>query len=120
MKINILLLLIISCTSTLLLSCREREDRKVVTLIDFTKEFKDSINPNKNYTYTAFFVEIKGEVNDSIIFEFHESKNAVPFYFNRKIDEQLSFDYYGGFPCVFIFKPYKASKGELKIKYGLY
>ena len=77
------------------------------TINDFSKPFSDTLFPNKNSTYASFFLEIKGEVNDSILLEFQESKNAVPFYFYGKIDERLVFDYYGGSPQVIKFKPFK-------------
>ena len=112
-----MLLFIIS--SALLLSCREREDRKSITITDFSKSFSDTLYPNENSTYAAVSVEIKGEVNDSIILEFH-ARDAIPLYFNGRIDERITFDYYGGGPQIFIFKPYKATEGKLEIKYGLY
>jgi competence protein ComGF len=100
------------------LSCNT--DKRKITITDFSKSFSDTLYPNKNSTYAAFFVEIKGEVNDSIILEFHESKNALPFYFDGKIDKRLSLDYYGDGPQILNFKPYKATEGKLEIKYGLY
>ncbi len=117
MKIKILLLFII--LSALLVSCGERADRKSVTITDFSKSFSDTLYPIKNTTYVAVSVEIKGEVNDSIILEFH-ARDAIPFYFNGRIDERITFDYYGGGPQIFIFKPYKNTEGKLEIKYGLY
>jgi len=117
MKIKILLLFIIS--NALLVSCGEREDRKSITITDFSKSFSDTLYPIKNTTYAAVSVEIKGEVNDSIILEFH-ARDAIPFYFNGKIDERFSFDYYGEGPQILNFKPFKATRGKLKIEYGLY
>lgn len=101
-----------------ILSCNK--DKKSITVTDFTKVYTDSISPDdKSYSgYTTYYVEIKGEVNDSVIFKFAR-KEGLPFYFKGVIDEKLSFDYYGGHPCFIKFNPYKASKGKLKISYEL-
>ena len=56
------------------------KDKKSITITDFTKVYTDSIFPDdKSYLgYTTYYVEIKGEVNDSIMFEFVK-KRWTPF-----------------------------------------
>jgi len=118
MKINKLLIFIIAYT--IILSCNN--DKKSITITDFSKTFTDSLYPHEKdvLEYTTFYIEIDGEVNDSIILEFVDSIDAIPFYFNGEINKKLSFDYYGGVHQIIKFKPYKATSGKLKIKYGLY
>ena len=118
MRIN--KLLIFTLVGTLILSCNK--DKKYIIITDFSKTFIDSLYPYQKTIsgYTTFYIEIKGEVNDSIILKFHKNKDAVHFYFNGKINEKMSFDYYGGVHQIIKFDPYKATNGKLKIKYGLY
>lgn len=119
MKKMILIFFIIAILPT---SCSQRQDKKFVTITDFSKIFRDELYPQKSLIneYTTYFVEIKGEVNDSIILRFHDGEDAIPFYFFGKINKRLSFDFYGGTQRVFIFDPFKATYGKLMIEYGLY
>lgn len=120
MKRTILIFFIVIVT--LPTSCSQIQDKKFVTITDFSKGYRGELLPKESliHEYTTYFVEIKGEVNDSIILRFHEGEDAIQFYFIGKINKRLSFDYYGGTRRVFIFDPFKATNGRLKIEYGLY
>jgi hypothetical protein len=120
MKIKISLLFIISFTSTLLLSCREREDRKSVTLTDFSKSFSDTLYPNENSTYAMMNIWVKGFVNDTILIKLRSKDSKPILKLKGEINERWYTDYYGGGERIVIFEPYKGTEGKLEIKYGLY
>jgi len=101
----------------LFLSSCVRNDRNKLIITEFNKKIVDTLHPY-NKSYTAYNINIKGYINDSIRIGF--GPDSYSFYFVGEIDEKLIFDYYGQFERLFIFDPYKATEGRLEIKYGLY
>lgn len=118
MKIKIFLLFIIS--NALLVSCGEREDRKLIIITDFNKSFSDTLYPNKNSTYTMMNIWVKGFVNDTILIKLRSKDSKPILKLKGEINERWYTDYYGGGERIVIFEPYKATEGKLEIKYGLY
>lgn len=96
-------------------SCQK--EIKSIEITDFSKSKIDTIKPNENTTYSVAIFEIEGYSNDTIKIEFHGYKRKLSGRFKRDI----KMDYYGGIggSVVLKFDPYKAKKGELKIKYGI-
>jgi hypothetical protein len=109
---NIIYIVLIS----LLFSC-VRHDKNKLIITEFNDKIVDTLHPY-NKSYTAYNINIKGYVNDSIRIGF--GPDSYSFYFKGEIDKKLIFDYYGQFERLFIFDPYKATEGRLEIKYGLY
>ena len=100
------------------LSCNT--DKKRITITDFNKSFCDTLYPNENSAYAMMNIWVKGFVNDTILIKLG-SKNETPILkLKGEINERWYTDYYGGGKRIVIFEPYKAKKGKLEIKYGLY
>jgi hypothetical protein len=118
MKIKILLLFIIS--NALLVSCGEREDRKSITITDFSKSFSDTLYPNENSTYAMMNIWVRGFVNDTILIKLYSKDSEPILKLKGEINERWYTDYYGGGERIVIFEPYKATEGKLELKYGLY
>lgn len=96
-------------------SCYRKNKSIVIT--DFSNSIIDTITPNKRGSYTTAIFEIEGYSNDTIKVQFYGYKRKLIGDFKRSI----KMDYYGGLGegIVFKFAPYKANKGELKIRYGI-
>ncbi len=97
-------------------SCYRKSKSIVIT--DFSNAIIDTIIPNEKGPYSTAIFEIEGHSNDTIKVEFYGYKRKFTGDFKRNI----KMDYYGGIGTgvVFKFDPYRAKKGELKIKYGIY
>lgn len=117
MKIKILFFFIIS--NALLLSCIEREDRKSITITDFSKSFSDTLYPNENSTYAMMNIWVRGFVNDTILIKLHSKDSEPILKLKGEINERWYTDYYGEGERIVIFEPYKATNGELEIKVKL-
>ena len=105
----------------LFFSCTNKVEKKIV-IKDFSKSFFDSVQPNKKMIkegYVVYNVEIKGNVNDTIIVYFVNNKN-FPTYLTGEINERYWEEYTGKLKKHLRIEPYKATKGILKIRYGLY
>ncbi len=103
-------------------SCNYKNEQ-TVTIVDFQSEFVDSLIPKKKMIkngYATFNVEIKGFVNDSIKINLENGKQNTSFFLNGKIDSRFIDEYSGCCPRYIYIYPYKASKGKVEIKYGLY
>ncbi|PTX60462.1 hypothetical protein C8N46_106106 [Kordia periserrulae] len=87
---------------------------KVTVIETFDKEISSVIHPKKDGSYTTYYVEIQGEVNDSIKIEYFD--DSFSFYYFGKINEFKRMDYYGGISEKLTFYPYKATSGKLTIK----
>ena len=116
----LLLLQVISCNTT--------KVEKKITITNFSKPFLDSLLPNKNLKnqYITYNAEIKGYTNDTIIVYFSDkkdsfySKKLVPTYLIGKINKRYWEEDAGKTIKYLRIEPYKATKGTLKLKYGLY
>ena len=107
------LIYIVSIIS-LLSSCSDGVE-KSIEIKDFTSIIKDSLIPKKNINYTASFIEISGFVDDSICI----NEGVYKKYISGKIDTTFRSDYYGEYPAQFVLNPYKAKKGNLKVKFRI-
>jgi len=104
--------LFISCVSSV-------EKNKIMT--DFSQSFLDSVQPNRimKGKYITYNVEIKGYVNDTIIIYFTGNKK-YPTYLSGEINKRYWEEYSARTQKYLSIAPYRATKGKLKIKYGLY
>jgi hypothetical protein len=76
---------------------------------DVKRPITDVLVLDKNYTYSSYTIQIKGFVNDTIIIN-------DKYKLCGKLDTVIKTDFYGGGKELhLIYKPYKASKGLLKI-----
>ena len=113
--------------AVLSISCVNSVEKKI-TITDFSHPFLDSLYPNSRMKdkYITYNVEIRGYTNDTIIVYFSKSKkyfkeNKIkPTYLSGKINERYWEEHLGKTQKHLRIDPYKATKGELKIKYGLY
>ena len=109
--------------STLLLASCTRNNRKQIVISKFTERFVDSLTPSKKMVksgYVSYTVEIKGYVNDSVKFNLYDGEESSSFYLKGNINNKFIDEYSGCCPRYLFFDPYKATEGELEIKYGLY
>lgn len=99
-----------------LISCNE--DQVKFKIKDFTKPKEIIVEPYKYFPYSMFNLKIKGYVNDTIIIKTEGIYNLNMKLFG-KIDTLWYSDYYGEDPIKFIFKPHKATMGEIEIEIKL-
>jgi len=94
------------------------KDRKKFVINDFSKVRLDTLIPNKNKSYYAYYIKVKGIVNDTIKIEMmnYGGHYIIP---PGEIDTLLNADYYGKDTLIWAFNPYKATKGKLEIEYAL-
>jgi hypothetical protein len=111
-------LIIIFLISVSILSCdkTKRSDLKKIKLIDFTQKKIDTLIPYKSKTYYSYYVKVKGEINDSVKIK---RKDHYDIILIGNIDTLINGDYYGNEKIIWVFDPFKATKGELEIEYGL-
>lgn len=107
---------IIAITGTLV-SCSNSEVKKEYTIIDFTKSISDTLSPIEGEIYTTQSIMLKGYSNDTISVSF--GKGTYKHYFVNDIDIIINPDYYGGSDAVFVFDPYRATKGKLDVKFSI-
>ncbi len=91
-------------------------------MTDFSRPFLDSLQPStrmKKEGYITYNVEVEGYVNDTIIIYFTGNKR-YPNYLSGEINKRYWEEYLGKTPKYLSIYPYRATKGKLKIKYGLY
>ena len=109
MKINLILVLFL-----LTINCNDIS--KSIVIDDFSEKQSFSIVPKEGEPYYGLYVYVKGNVNDTCIvkYELHSTKLI------GVVDTLLSTEYYGfGQEADVIFDPYKATKGELKMKVSI-
>jgi hypothetical protein len=97
--------------------CKQEYEGKKYTITKFDKIICDTIKPKKGSTYVAKMIQVKGYADDSIFVSF--GGKYYNHYLSKDIDTIIITDYYGESNGVFIFNPYKARKGKLKIEFGL-
>lgn len=92
------------------------QDKKKITIIDFSKIRIDTLRPYDNKSYVGYYIKVKGNVNDSIKIQ---RKGYYDVILTGEIDTLINGDYYGGENVIFIFKPYLANQGKVEIEYSL-
>ncbi|MDF0716259.1 hypothetical protein PY092_08885 [Muricauda sp. 334s03] len=92
------------------------KDRKKFVVNDFSKVRLDTLIPIKNKSYYAYYIKVKGSVNNSIKIKSNRHDDII---LSGTIDTLLNGDYYGGDTIIWAFDPYKAKKGKLEIEYAL-
>lgn len=97
-------------------SCNTVEREVVIS--QFNETFIDTIRPIGEKGYSTMKLQINGEVNDSVVIFF---QGTPKYYIGSFSDERLG-DFYGGNESYLEIKvePYKATKGSLELKYGIY
>ncbi|WP_298364847.1 hypothetical protein [uncultured Lutibacter sp.] len=97
-------------------SCYQKSQTVVIT--DFSNSIIDTLKAKKSGHYGAAIMEIEGHSNDTIIISFYNFKRK----FSGNFKKSINMDFYGGLNShvIFKFNPYKATSGEIKVKYGIY
>lgn len=93
-----------------------KSDYKKITITNFSEKRVDTLTPYKDKSYVAFYLKVKGHVNDSIKIQ---RDGYFDIVLSGQIDTLINGDYYGDHKVIYIFNPYKATKGELEIEYSL-
>ena len=109
-------LIIFICSIILFASCTN-PDEKTHFVTKFNETIIDTIRPRKEIGYTTQLIKVTGFVNDSIFVSFGDKNHG--YYLSKKIDTLFNPDYYGGRDAIFIFNPYKAERGKLKIVFSI-
>lgn len=107
----------ICCLTLFTAACSNSEVIKKYTITDFTKSITDTLSPVKGEIYTTQLIKLKGQVDDTIFVSF--GKGTYKHYFVNDIDITINPDYYGGHDAIFVFDPYRATKGKLDIKFSI-
>ena len=100
----------------LLSSCINGDEKKHI-ITKFDQSICDTIKPNKDISYTTKCIKVKGFVDDSVFVSFGDKDNG--YFLSKQIDTVFNPDYYGGHEVIFLFKPYKAKKGNVEITFSL-
>lgn len=98
-------------------SCNK--DKTELEITDFSKSHTVILEPYKFYPYSTLNVWVEGYSNDTILIKLHNKKNTPILKLQGKFKERWHTDYYGEGSRTFIFEPYKATKGKVKIQYSL-
>lgn len=114
MKVKPLILLVFLLFS--LSNCNNHLIRKKIVITDFSKKRIDTLEPNNLASHVGYYIKIKGHSNDSIKINL-SGYNDIKL--SGKIDTLMNGDYYGGEKMIFTFSPYKATKGNLEVEYGI-
>jgi len=111
-------IILVSFGLILAFSCYDNKgsDYKKFTVTDFSKKRIDTLKPHENKSYYAYYIKVKGHVSDSVKIK---RKGYYDIILSGKIDTLINGDYYGTEEIIWIFDPYKASQGKLKIEYSL-
>ena len=114
MKYFICLIFLLSMS----ISClnNPRTDRVSYTVNDFTKIRVDTLKPMSDELYVAWYVKVKGTVNDSIKFQ---TPGLFDIILSGEIDTLINYDYYGHEDMIWTFNPYKATSGNLEVEISL-
>lgn len=110
---------IISLLAILLIfSCEiyTSKDHKKFTVTDFSKKRVDTLIPYENKSYFAYYIKVRGQINDSIKIQ---RKGHFDVILSGNVDTLLNGDYYGTDTIIWTFDPYRANRGKLEIEYGL-
>lgn len=99
-----------------ILSCLTDEIRKTYTVTDANETIIDTLYPIKDKNYTTKIIKLMGETNDSIYISVDK---GYKIYFIGNIDTSVNLDYYGKYPVIFEFNPYKATNVNLNIEFTI-
>lgn len=99
------------------LACQVSKDRVTWNISDFTSSISTTLKPYEGKTYVTNYIKISGYVNDTI--KIVQRKPYYDIVLSGKLDTIIRMDYYGGTNKTFIFEPYRATKGKLKIEISL-
>ena len=107
--------LVLLCVT--LISCKD--DRATIRVADFSKPLviSQTLEPNFGYPYAMMNIWVEGYTNDTILIKLHSKDNKPILKLSGEIKERWYTDYYGEGPRTIIFESYKATKGELEIKF---
>ena len=105
--------------SIIIISCKD--DRATIRVADFSKPLviSQTLEPNFGYPYAMMNIWVEGYTNDTIMITLHSKDNKPILKLSGEIKERWYTDYYGEGPRTIIFESYKATKGELEIKFEL-
>lgn len=109
-RILIILFLIFSCENN------RNKDISKFTITDFSNERIDTLKPLSSKSYNSFYIKVNGFSNGTIKIK---RKGYYDINLSGSIDTLINGDYYGTENIIWVFEPYKATKGKLKIEYGL-
>lgn len=107
--ISLLLFITVICVS-----CSDTKIVKEYKITDFNTEVTDTIFPKLNQNYTTKYIKLKGKVDDTIYIYIDSGYKR---YLVGNIDTIFSADYYGRYPVLYNFNPYRASAGELELEF---
>lgn len=109
--------ILIILAGILLSSCSNSRVEKEYVIIEFTKTINEKLDPIEDKTYATQLIHVKGYVDDTVYVSYGEG--TFKKFLVKEIDTSFMFDYYGGRPANFVFDPYKAKKGKLKVKFSI-
>jgi hypothetical protein len=116
MKAKYIILFVIILLSLFIYKIMVREDRKSMTITDFTKSHALTVIPINNF-YEVCDTKITGYVNDTVIIRVSTKEVKL----TGNINYSTFSNYLGNRdPNSVYIIPYKATKGKLKVKHGYY
>ena len=92
------------------------KDHRKFTVTDFSKKRVDTLIPCDDKSYYAYYIKVKGQINDSIKIQ---REGYFDVILSGKVDTLINGDYYGKDTVIWTFDPYRAKKGKLEIEYAL-
>ena len=95
------------------------QDKAKLEITDFSKTRTVFVKPCDNDSYAMMNVWINGQTNDTILIKLGTEESLPILKLSGKIKERWYMDYYGGFDQTLIFDPYKATQGNLEIRFEL-
>lgn len=95
------------------------QDKAKLEVFNFSETRTVGVKPCENDSYAMMNVWINGQTNDTILIKL-DTKESLPILkLSGKINERWYTDYYGGIDQMLIFDPYKATQGNLEIRFEL-
>ncbi|MDT0552370.1 hypothetical protein [Urechidicola vernalis] len=99
-------------------SCTSRDKTKI-KITDFSEKTTRTIEPYKNDSYAMMNVWVNGFTKDTILIKLGTDESLPILKLSGTISQRWYTDYYGGGNRTLIFDPYKATEGDLEIKFEL-
>ena len=96
------------------ISCQDAKDQVVWEISDFTHSRVTTLEPYDGKTYSTNYIKVKGYVNDTI--KIIQGEPYFDINLTGKIDTIIRMDYYGQTNKSFTFEPFRATKGQPRIK----
>lgn len=100
-----------------LFSSCNNPNEKAHIINQFNEIIINTIRPRKDIAYTTQLIQVTGYVNDLIFVSFGDKNHC--YYLSKEVDTLFNPDYYGGRDVIFIFNPYKAKSGNLKVVFSI-